>query len=50
MLKKSDDFGEKYIKIKFSSGDELPLITTIEIPTMAIVVRAVLHENNNYHP
>ena len=50
MPKKSDDFDEKYIKTKFNSGDELPLIKTIEIPTMAIVVRAVLHENNKYYP
>ena len=34
------------MKIKFNSDDELPLNKTIEIPTMAIVVRAVFHENN----
>ena len=26
----------------------LPLNNTMEIPTMAIVVRAVFHENNKY--
>ena len=37
------------MKIKFNSDDELPLNKTIEIPTMAIVVRAVFHKNNKYH-
>ena len=36
--------------IKFNSDDELPLNKTIEIPKMAIVVRAVFHENNKYYP
>ena len=37
------------MKIKFNSGDELPLNKTIEIPSMIIVVRAVLHKNNKYY-
>ena len=36
------------MKIKFNLDDELPLIKTIEIPSMVIVVRAVFHENNKY--
>ena len=43
--KKKND--EKYMKIKFNSDDELPLNKTKEIPTIAIVVRAVFHENRN---
>ena len=50
ITKNSDDYDEKYMKIKFNSDDELPLNKTIEIPTMAIVVRAVFHENNKYYP
>ena len=34
------------MKIKFNSDDKLPLNKTIEIPSMIIVLRAVLHENN----
>ena len=49
ITKKSDDYDEKYIKIKFNSDDELPLNKTIEIPSMIIVVRAVFHENNKYY-
>ena len=50
ITKNSDDYDEKYMKIKFNSDDELPLNKTIEIPTMTIVVRAVFHENNKYYP
>ena len=38
------------MKIKFNLDDELPLNKTIEILNMIIVVRAVFHENNKYHP
>ena len=34
--KNSDDYDEKYMKIKFSSDDELPLNKTIEIPVMFV--------------
>ena len=37
------------MKTKFNSVEELPLNKMIEIPTMAIVVRAVIHENNKYY-
>ena len=43
IAKKSDDYEEKYIEIKFNSNDELPLNKAIEIPTMAI---ADFYENN----
>ena len=48
VTKKSDDYDEKYMKIKFNSDDELPLNKTIKIPVMVIVVRAVFHENKKY--
>ena len=50
--KNSDDhnYDEKYIKIKFDSDDELPLNETIEIPTIAIVVRGIFLENSKYYP
>ena len=41
VTKNSDDYDEKYIKIKFNSDDELPLNKTIEIPSMTIVVRVI---------
>ena len=50
MTKNVDDYGEKYMKIKFDSDDNLHLNEAIEIPIMAIVIRAVFHENNKYYP
>ena len=50
IIKNSDDYDEEYMKIKFSSDDELPLNKTIEIPSMIIVVRAIFLENNKYYP
>ena len=49
ITKNSDDYDEKYMKIKFNSNNALPLNKTIEIPTITIVVRAVFHENNKYY-
>ena len=50
ITKNLDDYDEKYMKIKFDSDDNLPLNKTIEIPIVAIVVRAVFYENNKYYP
>ena len=50
ITKTSDDYDEKYMKIKFNTDDELPLNKTIEIPTITIVVTAIFLENNKYYP
>ena len=52
ITKNSDCYEEKYMKIKFHSDYELSLNKTIEIPSMIIVVKAVLNknENNKYYP
>ena len=49
ITKNSDDYDEKYRKIKFNSDDKFPLNKTIKIPTITIVVRAVFHENYKYY-
>ena len=46
--KSSDDYYEKYMKIKFNWDNKLPQNKTTEIPTMTVVVRAVFHENYKY--
>ena len=38
--KNSDDYGKKYMKIKFNSDNELLLNKTRAIPSMIVVVRA----------
>ena len=50
ITKSSDDYDEKYMKIKFNSDNELSLKKTIEILTITIVVRAIFHENNKHSP
>ena len=49
ITKNSDGYGEKYMKIKFDSDDDLLLIKTIEIHNAATVVGAFFHENNRYY-
>ena len=50
ITKNSDDYDEKYMKIKSNFDDELPLTKTKEIHYMIIVVRAVFCKNNKYYP
>ena len=50
ITKNSDNYDEKYLKIKFNADDQLPLNKTIEIPTITIVARAVFLESNKYYP
>ena len=40
ITKNSDNYDEKYMKIKLNSDDELPLNKTVEIPSMTIVAIA----------
>ena len=49
ITKNVDNYDEKYMQVKFSSDDELPLSETVVIPSMPIVVRAVFEENNKYY-
>ena len=46
ITKNSDNYAEKYMKIKFNPDDDLPLNKTLKLCTMVIVVRAVFHEGN----
>ena len=41
----SDDYDKKYMKTKFNSDDDLPLIKKLELRNLILVVRAVFHEN-----
>ena len=47
--KNTDDYDEKYMKIKFYSDNEWPLNKTIGTRTMEIFVSAIFHENNKYY-
>ena len=45
----SDDYDEKYMKIKFISGDDLPLNKRLELHSVIIVLRSAFHEGNEYY-
>ena len=49
MTKNSNNYDEKYMKIKCNLDDELHLNKKIEIPTITIVVRAILKITNIMH-
>ena len=38
------------MKVKFNSGNELPLNKTIRILSMIIVVNAIFYKNSKYYP
>ena len=46
----SDNYDEKYMKIKFNSDDDVPLKKALELYNMVIVVRSIFHEGNKYYP
>ena len=50
IIKNSDDYDEKCMKIKFNSNEELTLSKTIKIPTMTIIVKAVFLWKWKYYP
>ena len=47
ITKNSDDYDEKYMKVKFNSDNELTLNNAIEIPGMIIIDRAVFMKITN---
>ena len=44
----SDNYDEKYTKIKFNLDDDLPLNKTLELRNMIIVVRSFFHKGIKY--
>ena len=45
IISNTNNYDEKYMKIKSNSDDDLPLNKTLELRNMIIVVRSVFHEN-----
>ena len=46
---KSDNYDEKYVKIKFNSDDDLHLKKTVELYHTAIVARPFIYKDNKYY-
>ena len=47
---KSGKYGKDYMKIKFSSDDDLLLNKILKLHMLTIIVRSVLAENGKYYP
>ena len=50
VTKNSDDYDEKYMKIKFNPDDESLRNKMTEIPIMIVVVIAIFHKSIKYYP
>ena len=48
--KNSDDYDEKYMKIKYNLDEELSLNKMVEVSNMIIAVRAIFFERNKCYP
>ena len=46
---KSGEYEKDYVKIKFSSDDDLPLNKTLKLRNLTIIVRFVLEEDGKYN-
>ena len=47
---KENDYGKEYIKIKFSSDNDLPLNKSLKFHAMAIIIRSVFEEDGKLYP
>ena len=45
----SDDYDEKYMKIKSNSDNDLPLTKTPDVCNMKVGPRSVFHEGNKHY-
>ena len=47
---KSGEYGKDYMKIKFSSDDDLPLNKQLKFMGLTIIVRTGFEEDGKYYP
>ena len=47
---KSGEYDKDYIKMKFSSDDDLTLNKILKLHVLTIIVRSVLEEDGKYYP
>ena len=47
---KENDYGKDYMKIKFNSGNDLPLNKSLKFPTLTMIIRCVLQEGEKLYP
>ena len=47
---KENDYGKDYMKIKFNSDDDIPLIKLLKFHLMTIIIRCVFSEDGKLYP
>ena len=47
---KSGEHDKDYMKIKFSSDDDLPLNKILKLHMLTIIVRSIFEEHGKYYP
>ena len=47
---KGNDYGKDYRKIKFDSGDDLPLNKALKLYAITVLIRSVFEEDGNLYP
>ena len=47
---KSDIHNEKFVKIKLNSDDYSPLDKMLELYSLTIIAKSVIHKGNTYYP
>ena len=50
MVAEKNDYRKDYMKIKFSSDDDLPLNKPLKFHRMTIVIRSVFEEDSKLYP
>ena len=45
-----NNYGKDYMKIKFNSGDNLPLNKPLKFNAMTIIIRSVFEEDGKLYP
>ena len=47
---KENDYGKDYMKIRFNSDDNLPIIKLLKFRLMTIIIRSVFSEDDKFYP
>ena len=47
---KENNYGKDYMKIKFNSGDDLPLNKPLKIHAVTMIIRSVFEEDGKLYP
>ena len=47
---KADEYEKDFMKIKFNSGDNMPLNKVLKLHNLKVIIRSVFEEDSKYYP